>query len=450
MKIESLLKQSESKTLEFKENLDSKDKILHTIVAFTNTAGGKLVVGITDKERLVVGIQNPHLMEEKLANLISDSIVPQIVPNIEIISWKDKYIMIADIYPGPLKPYYLKNKGIEHSAYIRVGSTNRVADQEMLSVLARSGKVKTFDEDVIYEEESEAIDFRVASELFKPHRDLTDKDLYSLGILVKEGSKSCISKGGMILFGKKRYKYFPDSWIQVGRFQGLNKAYILDSQEIKELLPIAIDEVFNFLRKHLLTQVSIEYIKNEEIWSVPKVAIREAVINAIVHADYSITGGPIRILVFDDRVEIESPGLLAIGITVEDIVSGISKIRNRIIARVFQELRLIEQWGSGIQRMLSSCKEIGIAEPKFEEIGTRFRVTFFRQKVHPILLDDIENKIIMLIKENGQLSTAEIANLVDLSARAIRTRLISMIKKGKIYEISRHKNDPKKKYALIN
>ena len=98
MKIENLLKLPESKTLEFKENLNSKDKILQTIVAFANTAGGKIVIGISDKEHFIVGVIEPHSIEEKLSNLIADCISPQIVPNIEIILWGNKYLIVIDMY----------------------------------------------------------------------------------------------------------------------------------------------------------------------------------------------------------------------------------------------------------------------------------------------------------------------------------------------------------------
>jgi ATP-dependent DNA helicase RecG len=448
MDINELLKNTESKTLEFKENIESKDKILHTIIAFSNTAGGKLVIGITDKEHFIKGVEMPHLLEEKLANIIADNIFPQIVPNIEVLLWQNKHLIIIDIYPGCLKPYYLKNKQIENSTYIRVGSTNRLADQEIINVLKRSNNIKSFDEEICYEINSEDVYFRVASELFAPYRSLLTCDLFTLGILIKEGGKIYPSKGGVLLLSNERYKYFPDSWLQVGYFKGQNKVYILDHQEIRNSLPVSVVEAMNFVKKHLLAGISITKIAHEEVWSIPKIAIREAIINAIVHADYSITGAPIRISIFEDRLEIENPGLLAIGLTINDIVSGISKIRNRVIARVFQELHLIEQWGSGIQRMITLCQEAGVAPPYFEEISNRFRVTFYYKKIAPVSLDNINSSIIKIIQEHGPISTAKIAKLLNLSARTIRMKLIQMMEKGLIVEISRNKNDPQKKYIL--
>jgi predicted HTH transcriptional regulator len=449
MKIEDLLRQHEGKTLEFKENLSSKSKILATLIAFSNTAGGKFIIGINDKTRKVTGIPDPVLVEEALTNLVSDSIAPRIVPNIEIIPWRNTHVICAEVYPGSNRPYYLKSKNIETSTYIRVGSTNRLASTEIINTLKRTLLSQTFDEEVMYEINSEALDFRVASELFKPYKSLSERDYLSLRMLIKERSNVYPSVGGILLFGKERLKYFPDAWIQAGCFQGEDKSYILDNQNIRTHLPIAVEESIKFIQKHLLTGISIKGVKNQEIWSIPKVAIREAIINAIVHNDYSLSGAPIRISMFDSRLEIENPGSLPIGLTIEDIISGISKARNRVIARVFHELHFIEQWGSGIQRIMSACSSAGLATPKFEEIGTRFRVTLHKQRVKPIILDEIENKIVETIKVFGPLSTKDIAKHVGLTSRSIRSRLVQMIEKGKIVEIARNPNDPRKKYHLF-
>jgi len=102
------------------------------------------------------------------------------------------------------------------------------------------------------------------------------------------------------------------------------------------------------VRKHALRSFRIEGVRRDEQWSIPLPAVREAVINAVTHSDYSQIGAPIRVSVFDDRVEVESPGLLPFGLTVDDILRGVSRLRNRVLGRVFKELGLIEQWGSGV------------------------------------------------------------------------------------------------------
>ena len=126
------------------------------------------------------------------------------------------------------------------------------------------------------------------------------------------------------------------------------------------------EAIFNFLE-----------IKRKDVWSIPLTMLQEVIINALVHADYSQIGVPIRLSFFDDRIEVENPGILLPGMTIEDVKSGVSKIRNRVIARVFRELDLIEQWGSGFRRILQEATDLGLSEPVIEEIGMRVRVTVF-------------------------------------------------------------------------
>ena len=448
MMIEELLKQPEGKTLEFKENTDSSKNILATLIAFANTAGGKLVLGIEDTHHHIIGIDSPHLAEQRLASLISESIVPTLVPSIEIIGWKDIHIMVVEVYPSALRPHYMKCKGLETSTYVRVGSTNRLADAELIGSMRRSLNAKSFDEELCPEASSEEIDFRVVSELFLPYRALKIGDLETLGLLVKAGKHLTPSVGGILLFSPMKDRCFPDAWIQAGRFAGLDKTQLIDSQEIKMPLALAIEPAIQFIHKHIFTRYEIGAIRREEIWSIPQTAIREALINAVTHADYALSGAPIRISIFADRIEIENPGLLPFGMTIEDIMSGISKIRNRVIARVFHELRLIEKWGSGIQRIMALCKEAGLRLAQFREIGARFRVTLYNTRISAVMLDSKEEQIMTLLRKQNTLATREIALAMNLSTRSIRSILLRMLEKGMVIEIGRSPTDPSKKYAL--
>ena len=137
MDIISLLKKPESKTLEFKRDLSSSSKVLRSIIAFANTAGGVLIIGVEDKTKKICGADKPSLLEEKLANIISDSIKPKVIPDIEIVPYRNTYLLAVEIHPSSTRPHYLKKVGEEGSTYIRVGSTNRLADKIMISELKR-------------------------------------------------------------------------------------------------------------------------------------------------------------------------------------------------------------------------------------------------------------------------------------------------------------------------
>ena len=248
MDLIELLKRPESKTLEFKRDLSSPDGVLRAIVAFANTAGGVLLLGVEDSTRNVRGVAKPLTMEERLANLISDSILPRLIPDIEILPWRRSHVLAVQVYPSPGRPHYLKRAGLDSGVYVRVGSTNRRADRELIYEPRRFARGETYDEQAMPECDSEALDFRAASEFFAPVRKLKRAALETLRLMVKHQGRKVPTVGGMLLFGKER-------------------------------------------------------------WNLPPVAVREAIVNAVAHADYAQHGAPIRVSIFDDRLEVENPGL---------------------------------------------------------------------------------------------------------------------------------------------
>lgn len=449
MDLAEVLKKNEGKTLEFKRDLSSVDKVLRTLVAFANTSGGILLIGVEDKTRKVIGVKDVLGMEEKLANLISDCITPRLIPDIEALPWRRTHIIGVQVHSSSVRPHYLKSAGKDHSVYVRVGSTNRQADQNMIEEIQRYVLHGSYDETPLPDLNPEDIDFRAASELFAEERTLKREDLHTLKILTFQQRKEVPTVGGILLLGKKRDRYFPDAWIQAGHFEGKDRTRILDSMEIKSAPVRAVDEAMNFIRTHTSKEMIIEKIRRVDHWTYPPVAVREAIINAVVHADYSQKGAPIRLSVFSDRLEIENPGLLPYGLTIDDIQAGISKLRNRVIGRFFHELKLIEQWGSGIGRMVSACRDHGLLPPVFEEIGTHFRVTIFNKKINSSHVGGSEQSIINVLSKEDSLSTAQIAQKIKRSARATRTQLISLVSKGLVAEIGMGPTDPKKKYTLV-
>ncbi len=350
------------------------------------------------------------------------------------------------VYPSTIRPHHLKRDGTQAGTYVRVGSTNRRADAEMIQELSRSALGESFDEQPMPDLDSEAVDFRAASESFAGVRKLSTRDLETLRLVTRHQGHVVPTVGGMLLFGRDRGTQFPDAWIQAGRFGGSDKARILDSLEIRTLPIAAIDEAIGFVEKHSLHAADIGRVRRSERATFPPLAVREAVINAVVHADYAQRGAPIRVAIFDDRLEIENPGLLPFGLTIEDLAHGVSKLRNRVVGRVFNELGLIEQWGSGIQRMVAVCREAGLAPPRFEEIAMRFRVTIYSARVARPALDDTDQVIVDALSDGEGRSTSEIAALIGLTSRATRTRLARLVGSGLLREVGTGPKDPKRRY----
>jgi ATP-dependent DNA helicase RecG len=447
-RVEQLLAQHEGKTLEFKACLAEPLPFLKTLVAFANSAGGTIIFGVEDKTRRVLGVDDPLELEARLANLVSDGIRPKLAPDIEIHPWRRTHLLVVRVYPSPVMPHYVRALGPENGVFVRVGSSNRQADRVILDEMRRLAARRSFDEEPLLDLDSEAIDFRAASELFAPVRRLSQQDLEILGLTVRHGSKLVPTVGGMLLFGKNRLRLFPDAYLQAARFGGTNRTRIHDTADFDGPLPALADRAIGFLRKHEAVAIEIKAPRHHERWPVPLIAIREALINALVHADYAQRGAPIRLAVFDDRIEVENPGLLPFGLTIEDIRAGVSKLRNRVIGRVFKELGLIEQWGSGIGRMITACREAGLPEPLFEEVGLHFRVTLYKTPAPAEAPDPIEKAILELLADGSGYTTAQVAKVIGRTPRATRARLASMVARGLVQEVGRGPQDPKRKYYL--
>jgi len=448
MDLVEILKRPEGKTLEFKRDLSSPDGALKTIVAFANTAGGTLLIGVEDKSRHVRGVADALDQEERLANLVSDRISPRLVPEIEILPWRRTQVLALHVHPSPSRPHFLSREGAASGVYVRVGSTNRRADAELVEELRRFARGEGFDEQPIPGLDSEALDFRVASESFAAFRKLAPRDLETLRLLTDHQGRKVPTVGGMILFGKDRERHFPDAWIQAGRFAGTDKSHIVDRAEIRSLPARAIEEAIAFVQKHTLHGAEIGAVRRKERWSLPPAAVREAVINAVAHTDYAQRGAPLRLSIFDDRLEVENPGLLPFGLTLEDLPRGVSKLRNRVIGRVLHALGLIEQWGSGIQRMSAACRDAGLAAPVFEELATRFRVTIATARVGRPVLDETDQAILASLAGGKGRLTSEIAAAIGLTPRATRTRLARLVGRGLVREIGTGPQDPKRQYFL--
>ena len=375
--ISQLATMPEGKTLEFKRDISSPKNILKTLVAFANTAGGRLLIGIENDTREILGVKDPLDEEERLCNLIADNIEPRLVPNVELFSLEDKTLLSAEVYPSGLRPHWMRKEGPDEGVYVRLGSTNRKADRELIAELKRTTAGTSFDEQNLPDRTVDDLDFKAASSCFERHRKLMKNDLESLHLVASHQGHLVPTVGGMLLFGKDREMIFPDSWIQCGRFIGKDKADIFDHIDIHEHLPVAVERVMEFLKKHAMRGADFSELRRKDVWSIPLTILREAVINAVVHADYSQRGAPVRVAFFDDRIEIENPGILLPGLTVEDMLQGVSKIRNHVIARVFRELDLIEQWGSGVRRMFNEAENLGLPQPEIVEVGMRVRLIVY-------------------------------------------------------------------------
>ncbi len=453
MDINALLASPEGKILEFKRDLSSPEGFLRTVVAFANTAGGTVIIGVEDGTRRVRGLADPLLVAEHAANLISTLVAPRVVPEIEVCPWRKTHLVTVMVHPAWTGPHHFTRLGPKEGVFVRVGASNRIADAPLIAQIERLARNETYDEQPMPDCTADEIDFGAAAELFKPLRKLKRQDLFPLRMLVKHNGRTVPTIGGVLLFGKDRLHRFPDAYLKAGLFEGTDRRRILDSVEIKSLLPVAVDEALAFVRKQLRQETVIGgsgSARHTVKWSIPEAALREAIVNAVVHADYAQRGSPIRIAVFSDRIEIDSPGLLLPGLTIDDLWRGVSKLRNHVVGRIFHELALMEEWGSGIRRMRAECENAGLAVPLLEEIGTQFRVTLLSLAVRTPELTGLDSRIVGWLAKVGGASTRQVANEFGISVRTARLRLAALSARGAVAEIGSSATDPQRRYLAVN
>ena len=399
-KIIDILKQPEGRKLEFKEVLPSNAELAKTIISFANDAGGELYLGIKDNPREVAGVDENMLiaLEEKISNIIHDNCEPLILPEISFLTHENKHILKTVIYKGSNIPYHLKNKDIHEGTYIRVGSSNRLASVEMIAELERQKRNISFDSEYSYVKTADQINLDSFKEFFleKTGEKLTVQVIRKLNLVQTEQGKNIPTYALILLSDDEQRKYlFPYAKIECARFKGTVPGNFIDQKSIDVSLSLQSEYAYQFVLRHI-SEGSVDYsgVYRTDRWEYPVIAIREVIRNAVIHRDYSLTGKDIKVAVFDDKIEITSPGKLLPTVDFDDMESGQSDIRNKVLAPVFKRLGIIEQWGNGLRLIadeLQKYPEIGL---EWKEPGMAFRVTFVKKNyVETIENDQVSDQV---------------------------------------------------------
>ena len=389
MTIEEILT-GESKNVEFKENLPEKSiKYMKSVVAFANGTGGKIIFGIADKTREVVGFDKEDVFKkmDAIANAISDSCEPAIIPDITLQTVDGKTVIVVEVSEGRQRPYYIKALGRDGGVYVRVAGTTRLADEYMIKELLFEGSNRYYDQALctgvnVTDEDidalckamkEQAVQNACTEEQKASIKDVGRQQLRSWGILIERDGKDYPSKAFAILTGNGGLHVAT----QCGVFKGTTKAVFVDRREYTGPLWEQIDEAFQFVLRNIHLGATIVGIYRQDIYEIPPDAIRELIINAMVHRSY-LDHGTIQVAVYDNRLEITSPGKLPMGQTMERMKEGYSKIRNEALAHAFAYMNLIEHWGSGIPRIIDKVKAAGLREPEFIGGEVDLRINIYR------------------------------------------------------------------------
>ncbi|TXH52946.1 MAG: AAA family ATPase [Bacteroidia bacterium] len=368
------LPNKESETVEFKTSFS--DEVIISLVAFANSKGGTVYIGVSDKGE----IKGIEVWKETVQNWIKEiknKTASAIIPEIEITEVKNKSLIALKIQEYPIKPVSVKGK-----CYKSISNSNHLMSVDEIANEHLRTMNTSWD---FYPDPNHSLD---AISLEKVNRFIQKIEQRTQNTISHKPleflSKMEMLRDGELTFGAYLLfvdDYSPISDIQIGRFK--SEITIIDSLSLNTDLFTEVEEVIAFIKKHLM----VEYIitgepQRTERFNYPLDAIREIVINMIVHRDYRDSSGSV-IKIFDDRIEFYNPGKLFGGINIQDLLSGnyTSKSRNKLIAKAFKEIGWIERYGSGIMRIQNICKDYGVIEPVFEEFNNGFRVVVYNKKL---------------------------------------------------------------------
>jgi ATP-dependent DNA helicase RecG len=430
MKIEELLKSGESGTLEFKEKFD--EKTVESAVAFANAKGGIILIGVSDKGNIIgVDIGKESLI--RWANQISDKTEPQLIPEIEVFEFKGKQVVAVRVPEYPLKPVSVRGR-----CFKRVNNSNRSMNAQEIAEMHLQSTGMSWDRLPAVGETLKDLDIEKVKNYIRKARDVgrkgfrEEEEINPVQVLEKmkliiDGKPTWAAS---LLFGKGGKRFLSQAVIHCGRFK--NQTLVIDDRLIEGSLFEQVEEAMDFVRKN----TNVKFVmtgkpEREEIWDYPLEAIREAVVNAVCHRDYTVMSH-VEIRIYDNELIVWSPGGLPLGLTMEELFkSHASKLRNKGIAEVFFDMRIIEQWGSGIEKMINYCRKAEIQDPIFEEYQG-FRVIFRKDILNEdylrsLGLSERQIRAVFYVKEKEKITNKEYQEICEVSERTASRDLANLV-----------------------
>lgn len=376
-----IIKKGEDSFTEFKEEMSHQDDLAAEIVAFANTEGGNLIIGVANDSE-ILGVIDLDKEMQRIDNICANNCEPTIDSTVEKVIIDDKKILVVRIPKGPQRPYRT-NKGVY---YIRTSSGRRQPSREQLMRLFEASKTIYYDELPVPNASIEDINLKYFEEFLKKSlereiRDFgikTDNLLKNMKILTLYEGDLVTTTGGLLFFGKHPEYHLPYCKVTIVRFPGNDIGERFEKKDIEGRLVGQIEETERVLKDYLRSETKIESFKKEEPrFEIPIESLREAVINAIAHRNYQLPS-QIRVFIFDDRIEIKSPGALPNTVTIENMKLGFPLHRNPIIVSFLAKEHRMKEIKTGIPRMIRLLKEHTGKEPDFEERDQEFVVRIWR------------------------------------------------------------------------
>ena len=429
----------ESETVELKSVV--VDDIKKEIIAFANSDGGTLYVGVRDDGE-VVGLDDPDGATLQISNMARDAIKPDVTMFIhyKTIENDGKKIVEVKVQRGTDRPYYISKKGMRpEGVYVRQGFSSVPATDSAIRrmIKATDGDcfeaMRCLDQKLTFDTTEK--EFELRSVEFGPQQ------MRTLKLIDNDGLFSNLA---LLLSDQNPYT------IKVAVFQGTNQMIFKDRREFSGSLLRQMNDVFEYVDLHNLTRATIEKLTRIDVRNYPVVAVREALLNLLVHRDYSFSASA-SISIYDDRIEFVSIGGLLPEIELEDVLAGISACRNQNLANVFYRLHLIEAYGTGLSKIIESYD--GVPEkPVISTTKNSFKVVLpnvnakyetstslvstkdTASSTHVSKTNDREQQVMTYVQEHGAITRPEAEKLLNVSASTASRLINKMLKSGKLLQ----------------
>jgi len=425
------------------EVVELKSKVIgdvcKEIIAFANSRGGTLYIGVED-DGTVTGVEDTDEAILQLSNMVRDAIKPDVTMFVhyETIQIDDKKVIAVTVQRGTERPYYLGSKGLKPSGvFVRNGTSANPATDTAIRRMIKETDGDSF-EDMRSLEQN--LTFKTAEEHFrKRNLQFTPAKMQTLGLISQEG---IYSNAALLLSDQCSHT------IKAAAFIGSDKTVFQDRREFTGSLFQQMEEMYAYLKMRNQTRATFEGLYRKDTRDYPEEALREALLNALIHRDYSYSASTL-ISVYDNRIEFVSVGGLPAGIALEDILLGLSVCRNPKLAAIFYRLELIEAYGTGIPKILNAYAGTGLT-PKIEVTNNAFKITLPNcglsadvEAKAPGKALSMEEQILNLIDSAGYIVRSDVDHLLNVSQSTSSRILKRMVSEGMIQQVG---NGKKTKY----
>ncbi|MEN6565268.1 MAG: DUF977 family protein [Veillonellales bacterium] len=417
----------ESETVELKAVI--VDDIKKEIIAFANCEGGKLYIGVQDNGE-VIGMDDPDGAALQISNMVRDAIKPDLTMflHYETLEVEGKSIIAVDIQRGTERPYYIAKKGLRpEGVYVRQGYSSVPATDTAIRRMIKETDGDSFEEMRSLEQE---LTFEAAQKEFLGRNVLFGPiQMKTLGIINQDGIYTNL---GLLLSEQCVHT------IKAAVFEGSNQSVFKDRKEFSGSLFKQMAEVYDYIDFHNQTRSTFDKLRRIDTRDYPEVAVREALLNSLVHREYSFRASTL-ISIYNDRIEFTSIGGLVSGVTLNDVLMGISVCRNTKLANVFYRLELIEAYGTGVRKIMNAYEESG-KTPQIETSDNAFKIILpnlnaqTEKKQISDERDSQEETVIQLARKQGMVTRQEVESLLGIGQTTSGRLLKKMMENGQLIQ----------------